>query len=185
MQGKGSNFIQDLLDISGRPTLVSFISHPTQFQWCYIRWAYWPLHVVDSISRMSWTKYILSWSEGVLTQNVHIIAQVHGYMNLHQLTKMTKASAAPEHNALSGSVIATQSTAGWVSLVGIPPDKHPPITLYNGHLELIAEEDLAQWLLNVHCPVLNHLDERTPILGWCRTRRPSRTGLVLFRACFT
>ena len=73
----------------------------------------------------------------------------------------------------------------WVSLVGLPPDKYPPITLYNGHPELITEEDLAQWLLNVHCPVLNHLDQRTPLLGWCGTRRRSRTGSVLVGARFT
>ena len=132
------------------------------------------------IARLSSTKYILSWSGELLNQDIHIIVLVHGYRNLQQVPKTTKANAAPKHNALSGSVISIQSAAGLGS-----PDKHPPITLSNGHPEIITEDDPAQWPMIVHCPVLNHLDQRTPVLGWCRTRMSSRTGSILVGACFT
>ena len=62
--------------------------------------------LADTIFRLSLTKYTLSWSEGLLAQDFHIIGLVYYYGILHQMTKMIKANAAPEQNALSGSTIA-------------------------------------------------------------------------------
>ena len=47
------------------------------------------------------------------------------------------------------------------------------------HSASISQGDLAQRLIIVRCPVLNHLDQRTPVLGWCWTRRTPRTGRSL------
>ena len=136
------------------------------------------------ISRLSLTKYILSWREEVLAQDVHISVLVHGYKNLQQVTKTTKAYAAPEHNPLPRSRYC-HTKYSRVSITHVlPPDKYPPITLSYGHPKPIAEDDLAQWPMIIQCPVLNHLDQRTPVIGWCRPRRPSRTRLVFVEARF-
>ena len=129
--------------------------------------------LADSTSRLSLTKCILSWNEEMLVQDVHIIVQT------------TKAHASSGHKAPPGGTIALHSTAGWVPLVGFPADKYPPITLSSGQPELSAEDHLAQWSMVGHCPVLNHLDQRTPVLDWWPTRRPSRMGSVLVGARFT
>ena len=187
----GNNFFPELLDtllglfwyLQGIH-IVFVISHPTQFQWCLYSVSMGDTlysGLADSISRRSLTKYILSWSKEVLTQDVHTIVLVHSYSNIRQVTKTTKANATPEHNPLSGSAIAIQGTAGWAPLLCFPPDKYPPIKLINGHPELIAEYDLVQRPVIVQCPVLNHRDQRTPVLGRCRTRRLSRSGRSLLK----
>ena len=68
-------------------------------------------------------------------------------------------------NSMSVSAIVTQSTARRVSLVWFPSEKYSPITLFNGHPKLITEGDLAKWPMMVHCPVLNNLDQHTPVLN--------------------
>ena len=133
--------------------------------------------LADSISRVNLTKYIISLSVEVLAQNVHIIVLVHGYRNLRQLTKTTKANAAQTITLCLEALLSYK--VQWVSLVGFSPHKYPPITLSNGRPELIAGNGLAQWPMIVHCPLLNHLDQHTLVLDWCRIKRPFRTGSVI------
>ena len=131
--------------------------------------------LADSISRVNLTKYIRSLSVEVLAQTVHIIVLVHGYRNLRHLTKTTKANAAPEHHALSGSAIVIQST---VSIArGFPSTQIPAHHTFQWTSG--THRWKWQWPMIVHCPLLNHLDQHTLVLDWCRTRRPFRTGSVI------
>ena len=96
--------------------------------------------LADSTSRLSLTKYILSWSEEVLTEDFDILLLVHGYRNLHQVINRPKSIQSYNIKICLEALL----TYG-VSLMGFPPDKYPPITLPNGHLELIGEDDLTHW----------------------------------------
>ena len=109
---------------------------------------------------------------------VHIIVLVHGYKKLRR-PRRPRPMQPQKINALSGNTDAIQSTAGWVSLAGFPPDKYPPITLSNGHQELIAEDDFAPLSMIDHCQFSTHTCP-----GLCWTRRPSRTGPVFVEARF-
>ena len=86
----------------------------------------------------------------LLAQDVHIIALVYGYRNLHQVTKTTKANVAPEHNALLP--YKAQQHGEYRSWVSFLTNTGP---LSDGHPELIAECDLAPTVIFL-CPVLDN-----------------------------
>ena len=101
----------------------------------------------------------------MLAQDALTITPVHGYVNLYQVTKTTKVSVAPNHNALSGSVIVKPGISGWLSPLGFPPEKYLRITLSNGHPEFVIDYDLVQWPVIAHCTIVNNLEQRTHVLA--------------------
>ena len=99
----------------------------------------------------------------VLAQDVHIIALVQGYRNLHQVTKTTKANEAPEHNALAEALLSYKlcnkvQQGGCRSWVSLPTDTHPPhfpMDTRNWSLKMTLRIDKLLFTVQFWTPLTN------------------------------
>ena len=99
----------------------------------------------------------------MLAQDGDVIILVQVSVKLHQVSQCSEANAAPEHDSLSWSAVSVECTAWRISLMFVPPDKHPTITLPNRNTKLVTKDNATPVL---SCsPVLDHTSPSQTLLA--------------------